>query len=110
MRTAGFDDTELPLNAGLVSIIGQKGSGKSAFAELIAYAAGSWEADSPDRFLTRAGKHLEGLEIFLERADGSDSRAVLGYPSLEANGVRYLSQKFVERLCAEDHLGMALVQ
>jgi hypothetical protein len=101
---------ELALNAGLVSIIGQKGSGKSALAELIAYAAGSWEADSPDRFLTRAGKHLEGLEISLKRADGSDSRAVLGYPSLEENGVRYLSQKFVERLCAEDHLGTALVR
>jgi energy-coupling factor transporter ATP-binding protein EcfA2 len=105
-----FDDMELPLNAGLVSIIGQKGSGKSALAELIAYAAGSWEADSPDRFLTRAGKHLEGLEILLERADASESRAVLGYRTLEENGVRYLSQKFVERLCAEDHLGMALVQ
>ena len=64
---------ELPLNAGLVSIIGQQGSGKSALAELIAYAAGSWEADSPDRFLTRAGKHLEGLEILLERGDGSES-------------------------------------
>jgi energy-coupling factor transporter ATP-binding protein EcfA2 len=105
-----FDDAELPLNAGLVSIIGQKGSGKSALAELIAYAAGSWEADSPDRFLTRAGHHLEGLEISLERADGSDARAVLGYRALEENGVRYLSQKFVERLCSEDHLGTALVR
>jgi len=40
-----FDDISVPLNAGLVSIIGQKGSGKSALAELIAYAAGSWHAD-----------------------------------------------------------------
>jgi AAA domain len=105
-----FDDVEIPLNSGLVSIIGQKGSGKSALAELIAYAAGSWEADSPDRFLTRAGQHLEGLEILLEQADGTDSRAVLWYRALEENGVRYLSQKFVERLCTEDRLGTELVR
>ena len=38
-----FDDFTIPLNAGLVSIIGQKGTGKSALAELLAYAAGSWQ-------------------------------------------------------------------
>jgi hypothetical protein len=35
-----FTDDQIPLNAGLVSIIGQKGSGKSALADLIAFAAG----------------------------------------------------------------------
>ena len=55
-RSGGwFDEVEIPLNAGLVSIIGQKGSGKSALAELVAYAAGSWLSDEPDSFLKRAG-------------------------------------------------------
>ena len=36
-----FDEVEIPLNASLVSIVGQKGSGKSALADLVAYAAGS---------------------------------------------------------------------
>jgi hypothetical protein len=65
-----FDDTSIPLNAGLVSIIGQKGSGKSALAELIAFAAGSWHQDSAGTFLTRAGDHLQNLSVELEWVDG----------------------------------------
>ena len=58
-RSSGwFDDVEIPLNAGLVSIIGQKGSGKSALAEIIAYTGGSWVTDEPGSFLKRAGAHL----------------------------------------------------
>ena len=61
-----FDEVTIPLNAGLVSIIGQKGTGKSALAELIAYAAGSLRADEAGSFLRRAGEHLSGLTIELE--------------------------------------------
>ena len=67
-----FDDVKIPLNAGLVSIIGQKGSGKSALAEL----------------MTLRDDH-----------DQTDD-----------NATRYLSQKFVEQLCADDHLGDELVK
>jgi len=69
-RSGGwFDDVEIPLNAGLVSIIGQKGSGKSAFAEIIAYTAGSWVTDEPGSFLKRAGAHLHDMTVELEWAD-----------------------------------------
>lgn len=105
-----FDDAEIPLNSGLVSVIGQKGSGKSALAELIAYAAGSWVTDEPGSFLKRAGAHLRDLSVELQWADGSTSQARIGDAQSDENDVRYLSQKFVERLCADDHIGSELVR
>jgi AAA15 family ATPase/GTPase len=104
-----FDDVTIPLNAGLVSIIGQKGTGKSALAELIAYAAGSWRADEAGSFLRRAGEHLSELTIELEWADNEVSTVQLWDDPPEGEGVRYLSQKFVERLCADDQIGTELV-
>jgi len=104
-----FDDIFIPLNNGLVSIIGQKGSGKSALAELISFAAGSWHEDDSGNFLRRAGDHLKKLTIELMWADNESSRVVIGSGQSDANQVRYLSQKFVERLCAEDSIGSELV-
>jgi ABC-type cobalamin/Fe3+-siderophores transport system ATPase subunit len=105
-----FDDISVPLNTGLVSIIGQKGSGKSALAELIAYAAGSWHTDDAGSFLHRAGSHIQDLFIELEWADGTTSPVKLWDDQSGANQVRYLSQKFVERLCADDNIGNELVR
>jgi ABC-type cobalamin/Fe3+-siderophores transport system ATPase subunit len=104
-----FDDVTVPLNSGLVSIIGQKGTGKSALAELIAYAAGSWHAGEAGGFLNRAGSNVENLSIELEWGDDTVSKARLWENQSDANEVRYLSQKFVERLCAEDNVGTELV-
>ena len=104
-----FDEVEIPLNANLVSIIGRKGSGKSALAELIAYAAGSWPTDERDTFLDRAGSHLKDVQVKLNWADGAVSLARIGQGQSGKGGVRFLSQKFVERLCSDDHIGTELV-
>ena len=101
---------ELPFSAGLVSVIGQKGSGKSALAEVISYAAGSWQTEDPSSFIKRAGSHLQDLRVTLHWADGEDTDACLGEDQSGENAVRYLSQKFVERLCAEDYKGTELVR
>jgi hypothetical protein len=105
-----FEDVEIPLNAGLVSIIGQKGSGKSALAEVAAHTAGSWETEDPGSFIKRAGAHLADLGVTLVWADGHTTNGRLGDGQTDAREVRYLSQKFVERLCAEDHVGGELVR
>ena len=48
---------ELLLNEGLVTIIGAKGSGKTALAELLAFAAGAEEVEpSPASFIAKAGR------------------------------------------------------
>ena len=104
-----FDEVEIPLNAGLVSIVGQKGSGKSAFAEIMAYAAGSWVTDEPGSFLKRAGEHLGDLRVQLDWADDTVSEVCIGDEQSDDRDVRFLSQKFVERLCSDDHIGTELV-
>ncbi len=104
-----FNEVKIPLNTGLVSIIGQKGSGKSALAELVAYAAGSWLTDKPGSFLKRAGEHLQDLRVKLNWADGEVSKVRIGDNQSDEHKVRFLSQKFVERLCADDHIGDELV-
>lgn len=104
-----FENVEIPLNPGLVSIIGPKGAGKSALAEVAAYAASSWEAEESDSFIRRAGSHLEDLTVALEWANGDSIEARLANEQSSDRKIRYLSQKFVERLCSEDHIGKELV-
>ena len=105
-----FEEVEIPFNTGLVSVIGQKGSGKSALAEVISYAAGSWHTEDPSSFIKRADSHLRGLRITLHWADGEDTHACLGEEQSGDGAVRFLSQKFVERLCAEDYKGTELIR
>lgn len=105
-----FEDIEIPLNDGLVSIIGQKGSGKSALAELIACAAGSWATTEAGSFMRRAGTHLHGMVVELVWGDGETSAVRVGGVLPDDGHVRYLSQKFVERLCSDDQIGEELVR
>ena len=104
-----FDERTLPLNPGLVAIIGLKGSGKTALADLIALAGGS-ELDPEESFVSRARDHIDGLGVTLNWGDGSTSSATL--PSIAGTesslGVKYLSQRFVERLCSGDTLSEEL--
>ena len=105
-----FDAVEIPLNSGLVSIVGQKGSGKSALAELVAYAGGSWLGEEPGSFLRRAGEHLQDLRVELNWANGEVSEVRIGDEQSDDLEFRFLSLNFVERLCADDQIGTELVQ
>lgn len=101
----------IPLNSGLVTIIGARGSGKTALADMIAAGCDSiteedWSADEDANpsFLIRARPLLAAGKVKVswaagtseERAlDGSDAGDPASYPR-----VRYLSQQFVEDLCS----------
>lgn len=107
-----FATTHIPLNSGLIAVIGEKGGGKSALAELIAYACGSWYPDNRKSFLERAASELSGTQITLDWLDDSTSTAsfTLGHhKSAESGRARYLSQRFVEQLCSEDITADSLV-
>lgn len=105
-----FEGAEIPLNAGMVSIIGQKGSGKSALADLTAYAAGSWMDDDSSCFLHRADPHLNGMKISLRWADGRVQEEVVDDGYSNDGSVKYLSQDYVERICARDGVTRELVR
>lgn len=97
----------LALNSGLVTIIGSRGSGKTALADIIAAGCEAHGDHLPDQaFLMRANEHLTGSSVSLEWGGGSetsarlDMRGVATWDSYER--ARYLSQQFVDELCSSD--------
>jgi energy-coupling factor transporter ATP-binding protein EcfA2 len=109
----------VPLNPGLVAIIGARGSGKTALADMIAAgcdAITGWSGDanvSPS-FLVRARPLLGQAKVTLtwgggdtvsRSLDGSDANGPFSYPR-----ARYLSQQFVEELCSSQGASEGLIQ
>lgn len=69
-NTCGWFSTDsIGVNPGFVAIIGSKGSGKTALANLLAAAAGA-DVDPEDSFLSRASDHLAGLTADLKWVSG----------------------------------------
>jgi energy-coupling factor transporter ATP-binding protein EcfA2 len=99
----------VPLNPGLVAIIGARGSGKTALADLI--AAGGY-ALSPhlntSSFIRRAAEHLADSESALTWESGETTtiplRDVAVDELIDSPRVQYLSQQFVEQLCSAEGL------
>mgnify|MGYP001389446675 CR=1 FL=1 len=106
-----FATSSIELNAGLVAVIGEKGSGKTAIADLSSFASGyAMDRKSLSSFITKGALHLSGLKIELEWGGGEKTEGTLIDNPLSPTRprVRYLSQDFVERLCSSDHEGTEL--
>jgi hypothetical protein len=112
---------DIPLNPGLVAIIGARGSGKTALVDVIAAGCDAishsgWDADeniSPS-FLARARRLIRDATTTLtwgggatvtRSLDGSDTNGHLSFPR-----ARYLSQQFVEELCSAKGVSDGLVE
>lgn len=96
------DDFSLELNRDLVTIIGGRGSGKSALAEAIACGVGSKD-ESEDAFLKKATKHkksIKGTSISIDWSDGANTEFKVGDLATDQELVRYLPQGVVEELCS----------
>lgn len=111
----------IPLNDGLVAIIGARGSGKTALADMIAAGCDSipdeaWRADewANPSFLVRARPLIGKAKVKVSWAAGDPSTRALD--GSDANGpyayerVRYLSQQFVEELCSSSGLTDGLLR
>ncbi|MGE0283487.1 MAG: TrlF family AAA-like ATPase, partial [Rhizobiaceae bacterium] len=111
---------DIPLNPGLVAIIGARGSGKTALADVIAAGCDAitpsgWDADeniSPS-FLARARRLIGDATTTLtwgggaavtRSLDGRDANGHMSFPR-----ARYLSQQFVEELCSAKGVSDGLV-
>lgn len=113
-----FGNERIDLNRGLVAIIGARGSGKTALADILAQTTGaSSAADTSDAsFLRRASRPANLLgraRARIEWADGESSEVSLSTDPGELDQeprVRYLSQQFVERLCSAEGLAADLVR
>ncbi len=98
-----FDaDFKMQLNRDLVTLIGGRGSGKSALAEAIAYGAGSLDK-TDDSFLKKANMHknpIKGTKVKLKWGDGNETEHEIGTLTHDLELVRYLPQGAVEELCS----------
>jgi energy-coupling factor transporter ATP-binding protein EcfA2 len=104
----------VPINGGMVAIVGARGSGKTALADLIATGAfGVSSQLSESSFLRRAGEFLTASSVKLTwEAGGTTENAVSAVDIedvLDAAHVQYLSQQFVDQLCSSEGLDDALV-
>lgn len=99
---------DIPLNPDLVAIIGNKGSGKSALADVIAMLGNSKQSEhfsflKRDRFWGKTGepaRHFTGTLTW--RDESTEARALDVRPSEEkAELVRYIPQGYFEELCNE---------
>jgi energy-coupling factor transporter ATP-binding protein EcfA2 len=101
-------------NAGLVAIIGARGSGKTALAEIMAMGAHSTDAGNGEAsFLRRASSPLDLLgeaTVEVTWADGVATGRQMrpGGAADQPESVRYLSQHFVEKLCSSAGLATEL--
>jgi energy-coupling factor transporter ATP-binding protein EcfA2 len=104
----------IKLNSGLVAVIGARGSGKTALADLIAAGGLALSPHLNERsFILRAKQHLHESEADLEWASGEKTSSQLTQTNMEdlqtSPYVQYLSQQFVDQLCSAEGLNDALV-
>lgn len=90
-----------PLNAGLVGIIGARGSGKTALADIIAAGGYALSPHLSERsFIRRARTHLDAASARLIWEDGDPTSNELRHVEMEdfldTPRVQYLSQQFVD--------------
>ena len=101
-----FTNEKIDLNPGLVAIIGARGSGKTALADLVAAGAGSTEPfDNDSSFVRRAGRLISDSVAVVDWSHEAVTMCNFAQGNLVeplVRPVRYLSQQFVERLCASD--------
>jgi hypothetical protein len=107
----------LPLNPGLITIIGARGSGKTALVELI--VAGCDAVPLPldahkQSFLFRARDLLKGVVVETVWASGECENRTLAEATedddFQIRRGQYLSQQFVDRLCSSDGVSDELLR
>ncbi|WP_042371596.1 TrlF family AAA-like ATPase [Bacteroides neonati] len=101
-----FDNIEIDLNKELIAIIGNKGSGKSAIADMIALCSNQ-ENQEDFSFLNKNKFRLKNLASHFEAEisfeNGSSIKKNLGDTDVESSTklIKYLPQGYFEKLCNE---------
>ena len=105
---------KVPINAGLVAVIGERGSGKTALVEMIAAGSNSIEKQLAKKsFLARARELITTEVSTVDWGVGDPTLSPLDIDQMpdepDAPRVRYLSQQFVDQLCSSDGLADELL-
>lgn len=104
----GWFDSEIVFNKDLVTIIGNKGSGKSALADIIGLIGNSKNEKhfsflSEDRFKRKPENLADKFEAEITWYDGKTIKKKLSESRDSANieRVKYLPQQYIEKTCNE---------
>lgn len=99
-------DMKLPLNSGLVAIIGNKGSGKSAFADIIGQLCKCKTMDSAsflndNRFRKMPKNYAADYSAKITWLDGHEEETDLSLKDYDTTieDAQYLPQKYIEEVC-----------
>jgi hypothetical protein len=110
-----FRKEAILLSENLSSVIGEKGSGKTALADFIAFAGGDFIQDEEDQtsFIYKAliptkqiTETIEGCEITLYWKNGEKDSAIISKDLdnyQQEKKVKYLSQSFIEKRCRPEN-------
>lgn len=100
-----FDFT-LPLNSGLIAVIGNKGSGKSAFSDIIGQLCKCHTMEkaaflNEKRFRRQQKNFSQDYEASIAWGDGHESTIDLSVKSFDTiiEDARYLPQQYIEDVC-----------
>lgn len=99
-NTKMFKDEEIEFNKGLVSIIGEKGSGKTALLDIISLAYGlNNEANSS--FLSRAYDNLKTATIISKNYNMDETNSVDINHNLQIANIEYISPASLAKYCED---------
>lgn len=105
-----FDNIDIPLNPGLVAVIGNKGSGKSALTDIVALCADTaiqnWSFLTPSKFrMPKPYNRSKQTEASIEWCDQSHSTIKtldMSSDTTQPERVKYIPQNFLETLCTTE--------
>ena len=111
MTEKWFDNINIPLNPGLVAVIGNKGSGKSALTDIIALCADTkiqnWSFLTPSKFrMPKPYNRSKQTEASIEWFDNSHSvikTLDMSSDETKPERVKYIPQNFLETLCTTEN-------
>jgi ABC-type lipoprotein export system ATPase subunit len=100
-NTNWFPTETIELNNGLVSIIGSRGSGKTALLDIVSVALYAYDGGKAS-FIKKAENEITPLQIVRSHTDMASDTIDFPNDSFDQPFpyARYLSQQFVERLCS----------
>ena len=105
--TENWFDCNVPLNHGLVAIIGNKGSGKSALADIIgllgdSHAGTSFSFLTANKFCRSSNNKSRFFKGVMNwESDGINERLLSEQVTAEVESVKYLPQEYIESVCNE---------
>jgi ABC-type lipoprotein export system ATPase subunit len=105
--TEKWFDCSIPLNHGLVAIIGNKGSGKSALADILgllgdSHAGNAFSFLTAEKFCKASNNKARFFTGAMQwESDGVNQRLLSDQVTAEIESVKYLPQEYIEGVCNE---------